>query len=487
MESYTNAYDLKAICKNIGIILFVVIACYITKGAAIAIAVPFLLFAISSRNAKRLFFWVMFLMASIIIGSSILPKGGLYGIIQRASLMFVGLFSIFTIPGVKKNPVIKYMLSIGFFIVYMFVPSAMGWWPYVSYLKLFLFAFIFMALIGTTNSVLTDKSISAYDFRNIYLSFAIFFIIGSVLVIPFPALSQLTGEDYVNAIKAGYDMMSLFQGVTNQPQALGPIMAMFGVLLLSDMLFGIRRLDKLYVVMILCVPFLIYKTSSRTAMASLILATGVVLFLFLQASNINRRWRGKIVSTSLIVIAICAVACIGIPSIQKSIVKYALKYYSDDGNASVNWETATATRQGLMDTAMRDFKNKPLLGNGFQVDERLVLTMGNKGGLILSAPVEKGVWITALLQEGGIIGFLLYIFFAIGVAIRMFSLRYYIGLSMFVLFHLLNLGEFTIFSMSGMGGFFWTLVFLGLIADECRKREKRSVLHFPQRQYFNRY
>ena len=158
-------------------------------------------------------------------------------------------------------------------------------------------------------------------------------------------------------------------------------------------------------------------------------------------------------------------------NVQERIVGYVLKTNSDNVKTEdVTFENTISSRQALIDNSLDEFKRKPIFGNGFQVDGQLVYDMGDKEGLILSAPIEKGVWITAVLQEGGVVGFIIYVCFVIAVAIRMKHLKYHCAFLMVIMLHVINLGEFTLFSMSGMGGFQWSMVFLGVVMDEMRLR-----------------
>jgi len=74
-------------------------------------------------------------------------------------------------------------------------------------------------------------------------------------------------------------------------------------------------------------------------------------------------------------------------------------------------EEMMATRQGLIDRAMYNWRKKPLIGNGFQVSDEMQYEHRKGFADYLSAPIEKGVWISAVLEEGGVIGLSLFCFF----------------------------------------------------------------------------
>ena len=89
----------------------------------------------------------------------------------------------------------------------------------------------------------------------------------------------------------------------------------------------------------------------------------------------------------------------------------------------------------------------------------------------ISAPIEKGVWPTAVLEEGGIIGFILFAGFLVVAMAILYRKHAYCGLSVLWTFMFANLGEFSFFSMSYVGGFYWMLVFTGLVLDGQRMKK----------------
>lgn len=95
-------------------------------------------------------------------------------------------------------------------------------------------------------------------------------------------------------------------------------------------------------------------------------------------------------------------------------------------------------------------------------------------GQLLSAPVEKGVWVTAALEEGGILGFLLLVLFFVVACIQLWERQAYVGLSVFVVMIIMNLGEFVMFSMTSTGGLVWAMIFCGLALDSQKRRHENA-------------
>ena len=88
----------------------------------------------------------------------------------------------------------------------------------------------------------------------------------------------------------------------------------------------------------------------------------------------------------------------------------------------------------------------------------------------MSAPIEKGVWITAVLEEGGLMGFLLFAGFLVVCFALLVKRHAYIGAGALWVFAVVNMGEFNFFSMSYTGGFEWALVFAAVILDGQRMK-----------------
>lgn len=129
-----------------------------------------------------------------------------------------------------------------------------------------------------------------------------------------------------------------------------------------------------------------------------------------------------------------------------------------------------STRQAIVDRQMENFRASPMVGNGFQVSEAQIGLRNATWKELLSAPVEKGVWVTAVLEEGGAIGFVILVGFFLTAGMLMLKRGAYTGLSVLAVLLVSNMAEFTMFSMSAMGGLFWAMVFIGTAMDAARIR-----------------
>lgn len=461
-----NEYDKKYLLGRLLVLLAIVAVMYFTNGIGFALVVPLLLFSFATKNEEDLLFYLILTGTMVVGNSNIMPKTAVFFVLQRGIMMFLALALSIRALGHRISPVLRALLPLCFYLIFMFLSSSVGWCPGVSYLKLLLFGLCFFAYYGVSSCLVSSSRVDVCKVRSILLVFAIFYIIGSVALIPFPDISQLKGEEYLDLVRSGAYVTSLFTGMTNQSQCLGPIVAALTCLLLGDLVFGVRRLDKLYLILLLCAPYLIYKTSSRTALGTFFAGIFCVLFFFVRAHGVGSRWRSKVVTSFICLGALGAGMLLSLPSVRQGTMNFVMKWGGDQVRASeLTIENIYATRQGKIDEALYHFKKSPIIGNGFQVSE--AMQGQGRSGLrtVLSAPVEKGVWVFAVLEEGGVVGMSLFLFFVI-VALRgMVRQRAYIGASFFITFLVSNMGEFSFFSMSYIGGFMWAMLSLGLVLD----------------------
>ena len=462
-------YDKKYYWRSLCIIGIATAIMYASGGAGFVLLVPFIFSALFTNKAESLFFWLLLTVAMVVGNSVIIPKGIVFAMSQRAALVILGFCMATQIFGGRKSTLITPFLWILPYLLFMACASLQGWSPIVSYLKLFLYTSIYFAYLGVAKRVSESNLIVAKKIRSVVLAFSAFFIFGSILLIPFPGISQLSGEAYL----LNPNMTSLFMGMTMHSQSLGPTIAALSTLLFADLLFSVKKLDKLYVAMLLCCPILIFKTSSRTGMATYLVGMGYVAWLFMRARIANQRWKTKMVNIIWGLFVILILMFIGTSGGREGVKKYILKGSSD---TEISLETVNS-RQGLIDSQLDNFMKKPFFGNGFQVNEETALVNRTSIKDYLTAPVEKGVWVTAALEEGGVIGFILFVSFVFGAIIALTSRKAFIAASCLVVAIVSNLGEFTFFSMSYTGGIVWAVVFAGLVLDIQRSRQERVGFH----------
>lgn len=472
MSHFSHLYDRKYLVQCLVWIAVVFGLMKATGGAGFVIAVPMVFYSLLARKTESLFFWLLLSVCAIIVNPHVVPKGSIFGLTQRILMVSMGLLMTANVLAFAKHRVMKPYLGILFYLAFMIISSSVGWCPKISLLKLILFTVIYFAYFGVANQVGINLRVSSKRIRSVMLSVAILFTLGSAALIPFPGLSQLRAQDVLDRGGSLEGLESLFMGMTSHSQCLGPVVSTIAVMILADLLFSIKKWDRLYVLILICCPILIYKTSSRTGMGAFLLGMFFVVYLFMMSHGVvNKRWKRKASSLLMSTAVFSLVTVVCLPGFRDGITRFAMKRGSDAGAST---EGMLSSRQGLMVQALSNFRKSPLIGNGFQVSEAM---KGMKTeGLALSAPIEKGVWITAVLEEGGVIGWMLFVGFLLSAILISIKRRAYVGASCLFVCTMTNLGEFSFFSMSYTGGFTWAMVFAGLALDIRKMKDENEKM-----------
>lgn len=471
-----KGYDRKTFWRSLWGLVILSALMKVTGGSGFVVIAFLALFSTLTGKTKLMLYCLIIANCALMGNSWFFPKDFIFGLAHRGMLVVLGVCLAAKVFGGRSYKVLTPFMWILPFIMYMIIPSLNGWAPMVSMLKIFLFIMVYMAYMGSAKMALAVRGDATGHFRAMIVAAIAFFIFGSILIMPFPGISYMGAGELMNDIAFKADLesgrvVSLFKGMTWHSQSLGPLMSVFCVFLLGDMLFNIKTLDKLYCTMILVCPFLIYKTSSRTAMAVLICGVAVIILLFMNSRSIRRTWKSKVMNVVVLAGAFMMLSVIILPGTREGIVRYALKYNKDE-NVKFSTEEMISTRQGLIDNAIYNWRKKPWTGNGFQVAERMMYEKREGLSDYLTAPIEKGVWVTAILEEGGIVGLILFCAFWIPAFFSLWAGRFYATAAMLLSFIIMNMAEFIILSMSGGGGFLWSIVFILAILDGKREMDE---------------
>lgn len=445
-----------------------------TGGAGFAALTPFAFVSIMTKRVEQMIFWLLTSMLLIVGNQYLLPKGPAFYVAQRVIFIFMGFCMLIQIFGRRQSPAVSPLMGMMVYCAYMAVVSLWGWNPVISTFKLFLFSIIYLAYYGVANLAGQNPRFDPRKVRSIVLAIMSFLFFGSLLLIPFPAISQLTGEEYLDALKSGSGVTSLFKGMTMHSQTLGPVVASMFAFLFADLVINVRKMNGLYLAHLLACPLLIYKSSSRTGMATMVMCVLITGWFLMRMKGVGARWRGKVKSILGVTAAVVVMAVAALPGLRQSIVRFALKYQREAATSDFSVESAMATRQFLIDAQMDSFRQSPLFGNGFQVSRSMINLKMKSWKDLISAPIEKGVWITAVLEEGGAVGLTILVVFLLVAGFTMLHRGAYTGLSVLMALTISNMAEFTMFSMSAMGGLFWAMVFVGAAMDSVRIRQDRE-------------
>ncbi len=471
-------YDQKVFFKSLILICGTVALMKVSGGAGFALVVPLAFSAFFKRKSEEVLFWVAVTITMLMGNPYLMPKNQIFMLTQRGMMMVFGLLMILQIGSRTKSRCVAPFLLLLPYLGVSILSSAVGWSPIISFLKLFLFFVIYMAYFGVANEAALMSRANLPKIRGMLLAIISFLLVGSLLLVPFPGISQMSAEEYKYALLQGKELHSLFKGILNHSQALGPVVAVLSIFLFADLALAVRKWSSIHLLLLGTCPILLYKTSSRTAMGTAILGCLFVGYCVMRERGIGVRWRTKVKTVMFMLLAVCSVALVSVPSLCEKVSRFAMKWRSGStSEQQFSFQAAIATRQGLMDSAMDNFKKSPIVGNGFQVSSSMKGMKAKSWKDYLSAPVEKGVWITAVLEETGIVGMVSLLGFLIVAGLQLLSRRCYVALSLLAAMFLVNMGEFCLFSMSYTGGFLWMLIFVASVFDALRLRDdyiKRS-------------
>jgi hypothetical protein len=259
-----------------------------------------------------------------------------------------------------------------------------------------------------------------------------------------------------------------FQGIFNQPQVFGLVMATLAACIIGRLSQPVRYrwLDMFLLVLSL---LLLLMSESRTAGFALVLAlagTPIIFFVF--------RGRGRSLLKSLA--SMSAILFVIWFSFSEQLTKFAFKR----DNAVDISQTIEASRGILMFPMIANIVENPMSGIGFGVgsipSERSV-NRDNILGLPTGAPVEKGVLPLAVIEELGAPGFL-----AVALWLwMMFRRSYRAGFYPFLVLSLvllMNLGEATFFATGSIGLFFLIMITWAVTAKD------RSINKLSERKIY---
>lgn len=408
----------------------------------------------------------------IVVNPMLLPKESVvwglairFGTMAIAFCMCIGAARLHGRHRLPFGGIIPFLLS-------ACIGSATGWWPMVSYMKLLnYFVFLLGIWLGTQN--LQNRPRDVHVIRAMFFAMAVFLIIGSVVVWPFPQVSYATGlrwilqEQGVEAAVAAHREMiaeggkTLFCGITNHSQALAPILSLSLAWVLCDMLFVEKRVRWLHVLLIVLALPMLFMTRSRVAFTTLVATLVMINFYTVRKIMIPiqvRRHLGRLMLAFIVLIA--TAACV-LEVKDNTVSKWLRKTQDVQSDTRTLKEAMTESRMGLMEMSLYEFRRNPVFGSGFQVAEYSRDRQGSRHGLVLSASIEKGVLPVMVLGETGIVGEVLFVLFLISFYMTAARRKLYVTITMFTLLLVSNLGEASFFSPGGIGSILYILTVVG--------------------------
>jgi hypothetical protein len=263
----------------------------------------------------------------------------------------------------------------------------------------------------------------------------------AITLISLPLLA--TGEGYLRNNTG-------FQGIINHPQAFGPTIALLGAWL-AGRFFSEYQAPKWQMGMLGMCFILVVMSEARTAGLALIISVTLSLLVFtMLRGNVRSKLPGL---TKIRMVVVAIVVGFTVLFAGSFFSKTIGEYLSKRGEASSILEVAELSRGALVYEMIDNIKQNPLSGIGFGIASNpnsMIIEHDSILGLPLSAAIEKGVLPIAILEELGILGFLVIIAW-LWTTTRVAIKGGFTEFSVLTTALLTNFGESMFFSPGGMG------------------------------------
>jgi len=380
-------------------------------------------------------------------------SGSEYSYFLRWVLLFSAACRIYLSQIALSWTVPKYLLYLFIFsIASMIFSLSNSYAIFVSLAKIIVF------FIGFSTVLLGFKQTTNSSWHSWYFTFFSAVLISSMPLLYMP-------EGYVRNLKG-------FQGILNHPQAYGvymiiPIMWLTGIWLVN------KKVSSIMKIIILGGWITIFATRSRAAILAAVLG---ILFTVVIAFFRRPSWNKKllmIVRKPVFIVMIFLV--IIVMMFPGNIVKEAVEDFIYKNTGSI-YENIYRSRGFLIERSWKNFKEHPLIGIGFGVasdKEKFIVEESKYMNIPLGAPTEKGFLITALLEEVGIIGTLLFLIFVVELAKPVIKYGDLPSAWLFWSAFFVSFGEMIFFSPGGLGMHVWLC--FGFAINYTLKIKKSSV------------
>ncbi|MEO1987401.1 MAG: O-antigen ligase family protein [Martelella sp.] len=193
-----------------------------------------------------------------------------------------------------------------------------------------------------------------------------------------------------------------------------------------------------------------FMSGTRTAVVAIVAALIAVLFLAAIRNRHPLRQLLRKMSTPVVALGVMAVLLVAVTN--SGTILNSFSSFLSKSSGAINLTDAYETSRGaLIGKMFQNISNDPIIGIGFGIaSDPETMEVERIAGIPVSAVVEKGVAHIAIWEELGIIGLLLYVYWAVVVFSKAFRADA-ASVSILATIFLLNFGDAYIFSAGGMG------------------------------------
>lgn len=249
---------------------------------------------------------------------------------------------------------------------------------------------------------------------------------------------------------------NLLRGILSQSQALGAFLAPFAAASLAQWMLARQSSKPIQMIAWSAIVGCTLLTLSRTAALAMILG---LAFAVIGGTTVDKRPAGADARRALALVVLLSLGLL-VVELATGRVLTGVSHFALKGRQGSLGDAFEASRGGMVYSQLHNFKTSPWIGHGFGVFAVGDPTPDVKSflGIPVSAPVEKGVLPTAVLEETGILGFacLGYLIYTLVRGVWRRAPHAVVAMLIACLF--VNLGEAVLLSPGGMGLHIWLLI-----------------------------
>lgn len=395
---------------------------------------------------------------------------------QAVESLLAGLLLVFLNPGLFSSN--DQTLTLRWLVLFvagarvMFAWAQTGFWR-PQWLRIYLIFIAYLVFVSLVQSKFPNLSLAktggfALLSLTVYLGVALgdrnwsANLVAFGLIIAFLSLPLLVLP--VGYLRNGHQ----FQGILSHPQSFGVMSAVPFAYLVAEFVFAKDSNRNLFRFLLLALTaYLLIKSGARSGYLAAMLAFGITA---LAATRRSRQFGlYRILFHPFVYFAAAAlivlVGFLGFSSFletflfERDVSAYAAYgIWLDENSAFV--EKLFASRQSLSQASWENFLIHPWFGIGLGVPSNLMLPASSVqlGAFAVSVPVEKGFLLTALLEEIGLFGFILFILLTLAQVRTILKSPQIAILCLSLAALLISTTEFFYFSAGGIG----VLVHIGI-------------------------
>jgi hypothetical protein len=372
-----------------------------------------------------------------ILNSQLAPPADFEFIFRYFVILMAFLSIFFRTSFLKFDSFSLYTLFFAFFIVIHSI--VFSYFPLASILKIFSWIVVMITLLKAWSDLYELEHQAMQDW-----------------IVKFLILIFIISTPTIFLKEIGYSVnASYFQGILAHPQVFGIVTGLMIVIFFGNLLKQGKNFYMTITYILFFIPFL-FMSQSRTSGLAVIFAIGAFISYFLIGANVNKinnlqKYRIKKLLFVLLFLVL-PLFFLFYEEIISQIYKFIIKR---DFDLQLNniFEVYSYSRGPLIEPMLENIKQNFIVGIGFNVTSDLdpsFIVRDSIFGLPISTRIEKGVIPLIILEEIGIIGFIL---FSIWILL-IFKRTILNGIEYLpVLFYMLiiNLGEGILFSVGGIG------------------------------------